>query len=247
VGSSEPLSESKAEDGSAMETEDTLAPLAAPIAAYDATGIATDEANGETPAPPGTVAPAISGMPGSSRTPEVHDIHGSESEASADRDDFGSCQGMTDAATQRLAHLETAHDTLADQVDHIQDSVNQLLASQASLSDGLVKVDQGLAAAAMSQQHDRDTTNQTLQLILQQLQHGKAPSPASANLGIKTEQDTYLEAPTDPPAAAATGSDPEASPPAYGPSGSDAAWPSPDDLIKGTGKGKDDTGRPAPY
>ena len=186
-------------------------------------------------------------MPGNCPTPEVHDIHGSASDVTDDREEFGSCHGMTDAATQRLTHLETAHDTLADQVDHMQDSVNQLLASQASLSDGLVKVDQGLAAAAMSQQNDREATNQTLQLILQQLQRGTIPTTAPANLDTKLEQDPYREVPTELPEAAAMGPAPEVSPPAFGPSGSEAAWPLLEDTSKGTGKGKADSCRPAPY
>ena len=232
-----------------MET-DELAPTAAPTAGNDTAGTDIDVASGELYAPPGNAAHGISGMPGSSRTPEVHDIHGSESEA--DDFDFGSCQGITDAAAQRLVHLESAHDNLANQVDHIQDSVNQLLASQASLSEGLVKVDQGLAAAATIQQQDRDTTNRTLQLILLKLQQGNAPTPEPANPNSKTEQEPHPGGPANvtaapPTAADGTGTVPVASPPAYGPSGNDVVWPAPDDLIKGSGKGKDDAGCPAPY
>ena len=63
----------------------------------------------------------------------------------------------------------------------------------------------------------------------------------------KIEHDPHREVPTELPEAAAMGPAPEVSPPAYGPSGSDATWPLPEDLTKGTGKGKDDSGRPAPY
>ena len=108
-------------------------------------------------------------------------------------------------------------------------------------------MDQGLAAAAMSQQNDRESTNQTLQLILQQLQRGSIPTTAPANLHAKLEQDPYREDPLAPLGEAAMGPAPAVSPAALAPSGSEAAWPPLEDTPKGTGKGKDDTGRPGPY
>ena len=99
----------------------------------------------------------------------------------------------------------------------------------------------------MSQQNDRDATNQTLHLIFQQLQRGNLPT-APANLDTKLEQDPYREVPTELPEAAAMGPAPEATPPVGGPSGTDATWPPLEDPTKGTGKGKDESyQRPAPY
>ena len=113
-------------------------------------------------------------------------------------------------------------------------------------------MDQGLAAAATNHQQDRDTTNRTLQLILLQLQHGKAPTPEPVNPNIKIEHKPHPEEITNVTAAPltaadGTGTDPDASPPPYGPSGNDAAWTPPDDLTKGSGKGKDEAIRIAPY
>ena len=76
----------------------------------------------------------------------MHSIHDSASEGGGIDSDrstelFGYSSGLTDAAAQRLTHLEGAHDSLADQVDRIQNSVDQLLASRNTLSEGLVRVD----------------------------------------------------------------------------------------------------------
>ena len=167
-----PLPAAKAEEGAPMVTAEEP-PIAAPTAG-SATEGPGDLDGGGPPAPPPRIAGRISSRYGGTRTPEGHIIHDSASEADQ-YDEFDSCDGITDAAAQRLAHLESAHGNLANQVDHIQDSVNQLLASQASLSDGLVKVGQGLDAAATTQQLDRDNTNNTLQLLLRKLQQGNAP------------------------------------------------------------------------
>ena len=132
-------------------------------------------------------------------------------------------------------------------------------------------MDSGLAAAATQQHNDRNATQQTLQLILQQLQHRPVTNPAPVQ--AKTEP----EEPTGSPKAAVTGTAPNSNlpavapglshdgspattaPPGHGPGGSsdtaappgsEPVWgPAPDDSLdfKGSGKGKDDSGRPAPY
>ena len=298
--------DTKLESGTAMETDATAAPEGAAVASLEPTAAApvaappqsapqspVQSAPSHAPSSPWSLVPTAtgtataartSGMPGSCPTPDIHDVHDSASE-SEDRDEFGSCRGITDASAQKLIQLETAHEQLTDQVDHIQDSVNQLLASQASLSEGLVKVDHGLAAACMQQQNDCHSTQQTLQLILQQLQQYPITNPAFIH--AKTEH----EEPPGPPgvaalgpapssnlAATALGPSPDGSPAATGPQGpapdgslvatgppglapdgsqaaaapmdGEASWgPAPDDSldIKGSGKGKDDSGRPGPY
>ena len=187
-------------------------------------------------------------------TPDIREIHDSESEP----DEFGTCHGITDASALKLSQLESAHDQLSDQVDGIQNSVQQLLASQASLAQGLVRVDSGLAAAAAQQHDDRTTaaaqqndTQQALQLILQRLQHFPVSNPAPVQ--PKAEPD----APTSSPATAAPGPSHSGSPATTAPLGSaDVAAPpgseptwvptAADSLdVKGTGKGKDDSCRPA--
>ena len=283
--------DTKAESGTAMETDTAAAPGATEGASLEPTAAAPAAAPPQTashtpvhvapshaPSSPWSLVPSatgtapaavISGLPGSCLSPDIREVHDSDSESEGQ--EFGSCRGITDASALKLSQLESAHDQLTYQVDGIQDSVNQLLASQASLAEGLVRVDSGLAAAATQQHNDRNSTQQTLQLILQQLQHHPITNPA--HVQAKTEP----EEPTGPPRVVATGSAPSSNlaavapgpshdgspaataPPGYGPDGSsdaaappgsEPAWgPAPDDSldIKGSGKGKDDAGRPAPY
>ena len=70
VGSSEPLlSETKAEGGSAMETEETAAPVTAPAVTYEPTVIVTAEASGEVLAPPSIAAPSSVACPAVAQPP----------------------------------------------------------------------------------------------------------------------------------------------------------------------------------
>ena len=132
---------------------------------------------------------------GSTPTPvsAVLSVHDSASEGGGLEWDratelFGSCHGITDAAAQRLDHLEGAHDNLADQVDRIQNSVDQLLASQSTLSEGLARMDHGLTESIQRQDNDSAATQATLQLILQQLQNASPPASALHPDSVKKEE-----------------------------------------------------------
>ena len=217
-----------------------------------------DDAPPTLPGPPHpSCGPAVHFHPGSFQVPmqpppwEQHDlsVHNSDSEPEdSGNAPVGHSHGLTDEEATRLGHLETAHSTLASQVDGIQDCVNQLLSTQSTLSGAVQALDSGLASVAAQQQTDAATTQQALHLILQRLP-AVPPGPVAFSLhpNLKQEGDGNEGATRE--AGDSAGAEP-ATEAAHDPYDPESAASLPTQDPKGKGKDTASGGypaRPSPY